>query len=73
MKKGFLNWFIETGWKSYTIPYILFIGLTICIVLGFGSLSEAPWGWIAVGCVAYFGFSVGITSSMIGDYKRDTK
>ena len=77
MNRSFLDWFKETGYRSYLLPYIIFLGVTAALVLSVllypESFGEMPVVWWIVGCVAYFGFFIGITKHMVDKYEQDTK
>ena len=75
MKNTFKQWFLAEGWKQYVLPYLLYIGVTLGLILSFiyypGSIigEQTPW-FISLGiAIAYFGFGFGITYHMIDAYK----
>lgn len=73
MKKTFIQWLKEIGWKSYLIPYLLVIFIGIFMYLSIPDLLESPILILSISILTFFGFLIGITAHMFNAYINSEK
>lgn len=72
-KKTFFEWFIHEGYSLYTIPYVIYSGITYAVYKSIQDITEAPL-IVQIGlAISYFGFGIGITYHMVQAYKLSDK